>query len=290
MTYKLNQLTIDQNGDISGVLGINKPEGLTSHDIVNIARKKLHTKKVGHAGALDPFASGVLPILIGRFTKLSNQFMNHDKDYEAEILLGVQTDTLDTEGKITKTKKISPSEIQIKLNTGALDYLKNGYEQRVPIYSSVKVKGQKLRKLARSSKNYKISGAFVTFFHENESTTKVKIPKKPVVFSKFEIGKLKPYPSRGDSTVKENSEIRKNKSKKTEPDLIFNEPNPILTNSYVISLKITCSKGTYIRQLASDIGDSLNAPAMLIKLKRTRVGKIKLKDCIDLNELESILN
>src|SRR5690606_2631044 len=131
-----------------GILLVNKPVGKTSHDIVYEQRKELQTRKIGHAGALDPYASGLLIILVGKATKLSDSFLNLDKTYEADILFGVETDSGDLEGKVINIKdkisNIKNTDLQIALNKFSPSYM-----QYVPVYSSVNVDGKKLRKLAR---------------------------------------------------------------------------------------------------------------------------------------------
>ena len=120
----------------NGLIVINKPSGCTSRDIVNMLCKILHTKSDGHIGTLDPLAEGVLVCLTGKYTKLTNILINHDKEYIAEFKLGMLTDTLDITGKILKEEKYSLNINKLKkiLN----DYIKT-YEQEVPIYSAIKV-------------------------------------------------------------------------------------------------------------------------------------------------------
>lgn len=132
----LNKIEIDEFNRPNGLLAINKPAGITSHDVVDQVRKKFKTKRVGHAGALDPFATGVLLILVGTFTKLSEKLILENKEYKARILFGVSTDTQDPEGKVLKTQmvKLESKDIETTLKS-----FEGGYEQYVPIFSSVKV-------------------------------------------------------------------------------------------------------------------------------------------------------
>jgi tRNA pseudouridine55 synthase len=132
---------------MDGILIVDKPKDYTSHDVVNIARKALDTKRVGHIGTLDPNATGVLVLCVGRATKLVKYFEGHSKKYIAQIQLGIQTDTDDLTGKIINTgdtSNITESMIQEELNKflGEL-------EQTPPNYSAVKVNGKKLYNLAR---------------------------------------------------------------------------------------------------------------------------------------------
>ena len=133
---------------MDGILLVNKSSSYTSRDIVNIVSKKLKTKKVGHTGTLDPLASGVLVICIGKATKLVKLLSCDTKEYIAGITLGILTDTLDIEGNILKEENINISKNDI-LN--ALNKLKGKYIQEVPIYSAVKVNGKKLYEYARNN-------------------------------------------------------------------------------------------------------------------------------------------
>ena len=102
---------------MDGLILINKQKGFTSHDVVNVIRKKLNTKKVGHTGTLDPNATGVLPILIGKGTKISKYLMEHDKTYIATLKLGEKTDTGDSEGQVIEEKFMSMQEKEKKLKS-----------------------------------------------------------------------------------------------------------------------------------------------------------------------------
>lgn len=133
---------------MDGILIIDKEKDMTSRDVVNIVSKKLKTKKVGHAGTLDPLATGVLVICTGKYTKLIEVLTNHDKVYEFEACLGVLTETLDTEGKIIKSEDtIISSEVLID----AINKFPKSYIQEVPIYSAVRVNGKKLYEYARNN-------------------------------------------------------------------------------------------------------------------------------------------
>lgn len=136
---------------MNGVIVVNKPEGITSRDVVNKLVKVFSTKSIGHIGTLDPMATGVLVCLVGKYTKLGSIMVDHDKEYIATFKLNVLTDTLDSEGKILKTdnKKISLEEMQT-----AIEHF-NGltYTQEVPIYSAVKVNGKKLYNYARNNED-----------------------------------------------------------------------------------------------------------------------------------------
>ena len=134
--------------NISGVLNLNKPAGKSSHDMVYFARRVYGVKKAGHAGTLDPEASGVLPILVGSATKLSDLLLNHDKKYRAVLKLGVTTDTMDATGKILKTCGELPDFWQVREACGGFT---GEIMQTPPMYSAVKINGRKLYEYARKN-------------------------------------------------------------------------------------------------------------------------------------------
>lgn len=148
---------------MDGIIVINKTKGFTSHDIVNKIRKIYNIKKVGHIGTLDPNATGVLPILIGHATKLSNYLMEHDKEYIATIKLGERTETGDIEGKIIKTQPVK-NYSEEKINN-ALKSFVGKQIQTPPMYSAIKVNGKKLYEYARSGETVEIPTREIEIFH-----------------------------------------------------------------------------------------------------------------------------
>ncbi len=143
---------------MNGILIINKPAGPTSHDVVDKIRKLTETQKVGHAGTLDPFARGVLIILIGKATKLSENFLKQDKTYIATLLLGKESDTYDKTGKI---KNINDRRPKIKEIKKILKSFVGEIEQKPPMFSAIKVKGQKLYELAHQGKKIELAPRLV---------------------------------------------------------------------------------------------------------------------------------
>ena len=139
---------------MDGLIIINKPKGYTSHDIVNKIRKIYNTKKVGHTGTLDPNATGVLPVLIGKATKLSEYLMEHDKTYIATIKLGEKTTTGDSEGEVIETKEVITLEKEII--ESALNSFLGKQIQTPPMYSAIKVDGKKLYEYAREGKSIEL--------------------------------------------------------------------------------------------------------------------------------------
>ena len=209
------------------ILSINKPSGLTSFDVVKKIRKITNEKKVGHGGTLDPFAEGVLIIAIGRqSTKKLNEFLFSNKEYNATLKLGVETDTLDLDGTVIKSKKI-PKISKNDINN-VLDEFIGNINQNTPIYSARKISGVRLYKYARKN-----------------------IPIKTPI----------------------------NKIRIFELDLIS-------FKNKLISFKVKCSKGTYIRQLAYDIAKKLGTTGHLVSLTRTKVGEFTLENSNKLIDFE----
>jgi tRNA pseudouridine55 synthase len=225
---KVKVLPQNPNSDIfEGILLVNKPRGKTSFSLVAALRKRLGVQKIGHAGTLDPFATGVMVMLIGKtYTRLSDQFLMQDKEYIAELKLGIATDTHDLEGKILMTSDAIPSLQEIH---SVIQQFQGEIDQIPPMFSAKKVQGRKLCDLARKGQH---------------------IERKPV---RITVG----------ITVIDYS----------YPSLI---------------IKVDCSKGTYIRSLAHDIGLILGCGAHLISLKRLRSGLFHLDQCIDGELLNSV--
>lgn len=144
---------------INGILVVNKPAGYTSRDVVNKVSNILKTKKIGHTGTLDPIASGVLVLTINKATKLSDIIISEEKEYIATAILGIETDTLDVEGKVIKEENIKISKDKI---IDVLNSFKKTYNQQVPIYSAVKVNGKKLYEYAREKKQVELPSKMVT--------------------------------------------------------------------------------------------------------------------------------
>lgn len=281
MKYELNKLIRDDFGRVSGIIAVNKPTGLTSHDVVYRVRKALDTRKVGHAGSLDPFATGVLIILVGKATELSDEIMVHDKSYDSEILFGVSTDSHDPEGLVMEINN------KVELDKSKLDKvlaeLKPGYEQDVPIYSSVKVNGDKLRVLARRYHHFKITRSGETKLAEFFDSAEAEKPKLtidlPHHFIKFDELEVTSVDKITSKELKSRDEFTKMLANKL-PDELITFPT--------VHVQASCPKGTYLRQLAFDIGLRMDLPAMLIGLKRTRVGDVTIDQALSLEDLSSL--
>lgn len=159
--------------ELNGIIVINKPKNYTSHDVVAKVKKILNIKKVGHTGTLDPNATGVLPLLLNQGTKLSKYLIEHDKQYEVTLKLGIKTDTLDGEGNIIEEQKVEWKKLQ-----NIEDVFKSfiGKQEQVPpIYSSIKVNGKKLYEYARKGQFVEIKPRIIEIYEINLQKIEPKI-------------------------------------------------------------------------------------------------------------------
>ena len=211
-----------------GFLNVYKPKGKTSHDVVAILRRVTKIKQIGHTGTLDPFAEGVLPICIGKATRLI-EYLNDDKAYIGTVQLGKSTTTYDLEGETVDVSDKTPDleEIENELNN-----FRGDIEQLPPIYSAIKVNGKKLYEYARKGEE-------------------VEIKPRSVNINELKI-------------------------------LNYDQENRIL------ELYIKCSKGTYIRSIAHDLGKNLGCFGHLIKLVRVKAGDFEVENSIKLEDLADI--
>ena len=210
-----------------GVLNINKPSGLTSRQVVDRVKRVFKMRKAGHAGTLDPDATGVLLVCLGDATKLFEDLQIGDKEYEATLTLGITTDTLDKSGRITAVADTSILTDEQIIAT--IKQFEGEIEQIPPMFSAVKHKGQPLYKLARRG---------------------MQVERKP-------------------------------------RQVVIYELEVIAINKPIVTFRVCCSKGTYIRVLASDIGSALGCGAHISTLIRTRSGIFTISDAISLNNIET---
>lgn len=203
-----------------GLLLVNKPKGKTSFYLVACLRRILKEKTIGHAGTLDPFATGVMVMMIGKpFTKLSDSFLSADKEYVARAYLGSSSDTFDCDGIITATSTYVPTLGQVE---EVIAQFQGTIMQKPPMFSAKKVGGKKLYELARKGVSIDVEAVSVNV--------------------------------------------------KTEL-LSYNYP--------YLDFKISCSKGTYIRSIANEMGKALGSEAHLIELTRIRSGAFSIESCLD---------
>ncbi|MBX3236947.1 MAG: tRNA pseudouridine(55) synthase TruB [Nitrospiraceae bacterium] len=212
-----------------GVLNVRKEAGWTSHDVVARLRGKLRGGKVGHAGTLDPAATGVLPVLVGKATRIAEYLLTWDKQYLVELRLGETTDTQDATGTVLDRNSVDHLTEQAVRDAAAR------FEGRIlqvpPMYSAVKVRGVPLYKSARAGREIEREARAVTI--ERLEVLRVCLPD--------------------------------------------------------VTLRVVCSKGTYMRTLCADIGESLGVGGHMLALDRERVGPLKVEEALTVAEVESRL-
>lgn len=165
---------------MDGILIVNKEKGYTSHDVVGKLRKILGIKQIGHTGTLDPNATGVLPILIGKVTKASQYLIEHDKRYIATLKLGERTNTLDGEGEIVEKQTIEESLLDKNKIDAVLQTFLGKQEQIPPMYSAIKIKGKKLYEYAKQGKEIKREPRSIEIYEI--LLKKVNKEKKEIIF------------------------------------------------------------------------------------------------------------
>lgn len=212
---------INENPKIKeGVLLVDKPRGKTSFSLVSALRRLTRIEKIGHAGTLDPFATGLMVMLVGKnFTRQSDSFLTQEKEYDCVARLGITTDSYDCDGQTTATSDLIPTLAQIET---ALTSFQGAVEQTPPMFSAKKIDGQKLYNLARKG---------------------IEVERKSVLV-----------------TLK----------------------TTLLSYDYpYLFLNVVCSKGTYVRSIAHDLGIMLGCGAHLSELRRIRSGNFHVKDSIN---------
>jgi len=208
------------NKEISGIIPVNKPGGITSHDVVDIVRKRLKTKRVGHGGTLDPLATGLLIILVGKCTKLFSKFSNLDKKYDATLRLGATTTSGDSQGECTGESDYRG--LSLEAITGVFKEFEGDILQVPPQVCALRYKGKRLYQLSRKGKT-------------------VNLPPRRIKIYSLRIKRI---------------------------DLP------------AIDFYIHCSKGTYIRKLAQDIGEILGCGAHITRIERLQIGPFLLEDAV----------
>ena len=210
---------------LQGIVVVNKPMGITSHDVVAFVRRKFKMRRVGHAGTLDPMATGVLVILLGKSTQLFDKFVAFDKTYRATLRLGIKTTTADIEGQVLLERPYATID-EDKIRQVFVRFT-GEIEQKPPMVSAVKHKGERLYKIARQGKEVE------------RTARKVRIDELRILQCRL-------------------------------PDVEF---------------LMSCSKGTYVRQLAEDVGEVLGCGACISQIERTQVGPFEIKNAVTLEEL-----
>ena len=152
---------------MDGIIVINKPKNFTSHDVVNVLRKVLNTRKIGHTGTLDPNATGVLPLLVGQATKLSKYLIEHDKTYIAKLKLGIKTATGDIEGEVLKQEDFDRAILDKENVESVLKSFLGKQKQIPPMYSAIKINGKKLYEYAREGKTVEVEPRDIELYKMN---------------------------------------------------------------------------------------------------------------------------
>lgn len=162
---------------MNGIILIDKPKEYTSHDVVAVV-KKISKEKVGHTGTLDPMATGVLPLLIGKATQISKYLINHDKTYIATLKLGIKTDTADAEGEIIEEKEVPVLSEEIVIET--LNSMVGEQTQIPPMYSAIKINGKKLYEYAREGKKVEVKERNIEIY--NMKLLELNIEEAEIIF------------------------------------------------------------------------------------------------------------
>jgi len=215
----------DARRQIDGIILVDKPAGISSFGVVSRIRGRFRPRKAGHGGTLDPLATGLLVILLGKATKQAAGFLQGDKSYRARILLGVETDTQDVTGRVLAEQE--PGIFSLERLQEVLEGFRGEIEQIPPMYSALKHRGRPLYELARA-------GRVVD-----------RPPRRVEIFRLALVGRDGPH----------------------------------------LDLEVTCSKGTYVRTLAHDLGQRLGCGACLAELRRTASGSFTLAEATPLEEI-----
>jgi tRNA pseudouridine55 synthase len=241
-----------------GLVVVDKPTGWTSHDVVAKSRGLLGTRKVGHAGTLDPDATGVLLLGVGKATKLLRFLSPLGKSYVGEVRLGVETSTLDASGEITARHDMGATTLDDV--RAVLDRFRGDIEQVPPMVSAVKVDGKRLHELAREGKE-------------------VDRAPRPVTIHSLEVGPVGPIDGPVERIDVSTLERIGGAASPTSGEVVGEG------SGCSFAMAVTCSSGTYVRTLAQDIGAALGGGAHLVSLRRTAVGPYGLADAVALEQV-----
>ncbi len=300
---------------LSLVVGVNKPAGRSSHDVVNQCRRIFGERRVGHTGTLDPAATGALTICVGPAARLEKYFVNHTKRYQFRIAFGVATDTEDAEGSIIETAPVpenilDPHEVKAFLQT-----LRGSQEQIPPIYSAIKVDGRRSYAEARSGRQLDLKARSIEIldckllglgsdarepldFHAlpdpycaKHSYVSKKQAGDALLPEKAEIAQPghQPLAAHELSCDGESSATGSNDAQSTSSQ---QEGEKSATPSYAgcpyWDVEVLVSKGTYIRSLARDIGKAVGSCAHVAALHRIQSGSLHVDACVDIDQLEQL--
>jgi tRNA pseudouridine55 synthase len=219
---------IFQRKELDGVLLVDKPGEHTSHDVVARLRRKLNMKRIGHAGTLDPMATGLMIVLIGKATKISQYLISLDKEYEGTVELGKVTDSQDADGEVLETRPVPPLT-EAEVRAAMKGFLGDQY-QTPPMYSAIKIDGVPLYKSARKGVEVEREPRFIRVM--NFDLTHFELPR--------------------------------------------------------FDFRLRCSKGTYVRTIAHDLGQKLGCGGHLARLRRTATDKFNVTQALTLDQIEAL--
>jgi tRNA pseudouridine55 synthase len=219
---------LGQTKELDGILLVDKPTDHTSHDVVARMRRKLGMKRIGHAGTLDPMATGLLIMLVGKATSVSQYLISLDKEYTGTIKLGAVTNTQDAEGEVLETRPVPPLTAE-QARAAFAGFLGDQY-QMPPMFSAIKIKGVPLYKKAREGEEVEREPRFIRVMQ-------------------FDLTRFAP------------------------PELDF---------------CVRCSKGTYVRTLANDLGQKLGCGGHLSALRRTAIDKLRVEQALTVTQIEAM--
>lgn len=228
-----------------GVLVVDKPEGPTSHDVVTLARRALGVSRIGHTGTLDPMATGVLPLVVGRATRLAQFLTASDKHYEATLAFGRATDTYDALGREVARSSRRPARAEVE---AALQRFRGTIEQTPPAYSAKNIDGE--RSYARARRAERRGGASAPPDDRSGGASAPPVLQRPASVA-----------------------------------VTVNHLDVLAFDGHTVRLALQVAAGFYVRSLAHDLGDALGCGAVLVALRRTRAGQFGLEGAVPLAEV-----
>ena len=253
---------------MDGLLIIDKPSGPTSHDVVSRMRRVLHERRIGHTGTLDPMATGVLLLVIGRATRLAKFLSTSDKTYEAVVRLGFSTDTADAEGQPIGPAFHGPLPAREVIDA-ALARFRGTFQQQPPAFSAKRIDGTRSYKLARAAAR---DARLTPSPFDRAQGDPERIDVKPVEGSRYNRTDPSDLPGPRDLPAPASVTVHRLEIESIEADCV--------------TLIVDCSAGFYVRSLAHDLGQRLGIGGHLASLRRTRTGDFTVDQAVSLDTAE----
>jgi tRNA pseudouridine55 synthase len=247
---------------MDGLLIVDKPSGPTSHDVVARLRRVLREPRIGHTGTLDPLATGVLLLVVGKATRLAKFLSASDKSYDAVVRLGFATDTADALGRPLAPVHAGPMPSRTEIDA-AVEAFRGTFMQQPPAFSAKKIDGQRSYKLARAARDARHLARTLGRGRESIASSAIGDPQDPQGTSTQEM-KMTPDPCQVTSYA----------------------VSIVSVDGDLVTLSVDCSAGFYIRSLAHDLGERLGIGAHLTALRRTRTGAFTLEQAVTLDTVE----